>query len=406
MEQNFNDDTKTYDDSGTTTATETGAGENAADQNNAELQERMGGDNIPWYSPSEGKVVDINGEVIVDPETNKPFKSMDEFERWKATQNVNKSPATPEQKSPVTPMSKSFDSYMTPDGKLTPEQLIEISKGGLDYKYADDLVPKVTPLPNGQQPVQPVAPVDPVERVKAERIQLDSITIKPIQEIRDALIKQGGDINLVDQLLAPILQKQTAMVQSHYENEYQKAIEERLDSKYAPRLSQIDEKERNNASIANIEALARKYYPQGGKDALFALVNGYNETGADGKQTFVRGPSALVMDLLESIASDGKNHTTEKARNDSYAETFKKITADPAKARAFVDIAHFYWLGRKVQDAQGLSYQKGKAAAQQQDQLKQRTIKTKPASYAAPVTDEGDDKKMPSMLRMAMQAQR
>jgi hypothetical protein len=84
---------------------------------------------------------------------------------------------------------------------------------------------------------------------------------------------------------------------------------------------------------------------------------------------------------------------------------FKKVTADPAKAKALFDVAHYYWLGKQSHKAQALTFEKGKQAAQQQQTLKQRTIKTRPGTFSAPQTaDEYEG--MPSLLRAVLDGAR
>jgi hypothetical protein len=402
-------DTDVNPGSGADTATQTvdngGAGNATPDNgdNNAAIQQRMA-DDSPWYSPSEGKVVTVNGDVIVNPKTKQPFTSIEDFNRWDA---ANKAAITAKPKTEQgsqqqkQPMSTSFDALMTGGEQLTPERLQEFSKAGSDYKYNDGLIPALDP--NIPDATKDQAIVDPVERVKSERKNIETVAVQPIREIRDLLIKQGADIAAVDELLAPIMQKQAALVESHYTAAYEKALEERLDGKYGSRLSKIDEEKLNNASEANIDALARKYYPKGGKDALFSLINGHYEQGADGKRSFVRGPAAQVIDLLTSIAVDGKKFKTEQERSAAYANTFRRLTADPAKAGALVDIAHNYWLGKKSSEALSMVYKKGKESAQIQNLRAQRTFKTPPASYTPPKTDDEDGMpKKGTMMRSVM----
>ena len=371
--------------------------------NNAAIQDRMASDASPWYSPSEGKVVTVNGDVIIDPKTKQPFTSMEAFERWQSKQSAptsatQKTTQGNQQQQP--PLSTSFDSYITGGKPLTPEELQELSKPNSDYKYNDDLIPALDPNAAAQQEQ---APIDPVERVRAERKNIEAVAVQPIREIRDALIKQGGDPALVDQLLAPVMQKQNELVDSHFNSAYEKALEERLDGKYGSRLSRIDEEKLQNASETNIEALARKYYPKGGKDALFALINGHYEApGADGKKPFVRGPSSQVIDLITSVAMDGKKFKTEQERNAAYANTFRRLTADPVKARVLIDIAHNYWLGKKSSEAFKLAFNKGKESATIQQQRIKKTIKTQPASYQPPATGDDDGTRKSPFLSTVM----
>lgn len=156
-----------------------------------------------------------------------------------------------------------------------------------------------------------------------------------------------------------------------------------------------------NTSNANIEKFSRMYYPTDGKDAFFSLINGSYETGKDGKETFVRGPAADVVDLMVSVASDGKTFKSAEDRAQSYQNIFKKMTADPAKTKTLMNIAHYYYIGKKAGELQKMSYEKGKNVAMQNQQRVNKTIKTRPASYSQPVTSP-DDENMPSMMRTIM----
>lgn len=399
-------DTQDNSGSGAESATEVINSDNG--DTNAAIQDRMATDDNPWYSPSEGKVVTPEGEVVVDEKGNH-FASMDAFEKWNAAKTAA-STAKPKtepgaQTKQPEPLSTSFDSHISGGKELTPELLQEMSKAGSDYKYADDLIPKLDPTLATQQEQQVV---DPVERVKAERKNIEAVAIQPILDIRQLLIDQQADPATVDKLLAPIIQKQRAMVDTHYQASYEKALEERMDGKYGSKLSAVDAEKLQNASDANIEAMSRKYYPKGGKDAFYALINGnYGEPGADGKKPFVRGPAAQVIDLLASVALDGKKFKTEQERTSAYANTFRKITADPAKAKALFDIAHNYWLGKNTPNALKMVYNKGKQSAANDQQRVQKTIKTPPASFAPPATDSDDGMpKKGSMLRTVFDAAR
>jgi hypothetical protein len=369
--------------------------------NNAAIQDRMAGDDTPWFSHSTGKVVTPNGDIVLD-DHDRPFTSMDAFNRWQATKTADS--AKTEKKSVAQqpqqkPMSTSFDSYVSDNGNLTPEKIQELSNAGSDYVYKDELIPSLDPT-IASAPVQP--PVDPVERVKAERANIEAVAIKPLQEIHASLLAQGFDAATVDQFLAPIMQRQQSLVEAHYQSSYERALEERMEGKYGSKLSKIDEDKMMAASEANMEKLAQKYYPKGGKDALFSLISGHEETNANGKKTFVRGPSSRVLDLITSVALDGKKFRSEQERTAAYANIFRKMTADPAKAQALIDLAHNYWLGKKSAEISRLAYGKGKLSAQQQQQRAQKTIKTKPATYTPDASGDEDTKSMPSMLKTAL----
>jgi hypothetical protein len=377
------------------------AGTAAADGGdaNAQLQNRMAGDDTPWYSPSEGKVVTPDGQVLIDPATNQPFRSMAEFQAWQAKQ-APASTAKPKTGAAATqqkPMSRSFDSYVAPDG-MTTERLLDLSKAGMDFSYKNDLTPKVDPAMKG---TDAAAQIDPVERVRTERANIEAVTLAPLREIREALIKQGGNPQLVDQLLAPVLQKQQAMVDQHYQKALEDAMIQRAEGVFKPKLTQFEEQDQANHSKANINAIAQRYFPEGGQDAFFALINGHY----DEKNQFQRGPSAIVVDLLAKVATGGKAFKTDADRNASYTNMFRGITADPAQANALADIAYFYWLGRQSRAAQAMVFDKGKQAGAAGAQRVTRTVKTRPASFGAPRTDDDRTKGMPNMLKVALGAQ-
>jgi hypothetical protein len=356
----------------------------------AALQDRMAGDieDSPWYSPSEGKVVDKDGKVIVDPNTKQPYKSLDEYNKAQATATPKKEESK-ELPKPA-PMSRSFDGMV---GELTPERIVELSKAGGEYKYKDELVPPIDPNAGAATPEEN----DPVEAVNKEREILFGHMVNPIKEISQLLINQGADKGLVDQLLAPVIAKQNEAINKHYEAMYQKALEEKLGRPIQQKLTESEQKALKVASEANIEKLARAYYPNGGKDQFFALVNGHY--APDGK-TWVRGPSSEVLDLLVSVANSGKTFKTNEDRTASYLNTFQKLTANDASAKSLMNISHFYWLGRQAAGLQKMSFDKGKQSAQQQQQVRQRTVKTPPASYQAPSTqDEG----MPGILKSVLE---
>lgn len=360
----------------------------------AALQDRMAGDieDSPWYSPSEGKVVDKDGKVLVDPKTGKPYESM---EAYNAAQQPTAKPKTEEKPAPKpAPMSRSFDGIV---GELTPERIAELSKAGGEYKYADELVPKVDP----NDGAAPAEENDPVEAVNKEREILFGHMINPITEISQLLVNQGADKGLVDQLLAPVIAKQKEAIDKHYEQMFQKALEEKLGAPIRAKLTESEKQALKVSSEANIDKLARAYYPNEGKDAFFALINGHY--APDGK-TWVRGPSSEVLDLLVSVANNGKSYKTIEDRNAFVRDTFQKLTADESSAKSLMNIAHFYWLGRNAAKAQKMGFDKGKQSAAAQQQVRQKTMKTPPASFQSPAKDA--DEGMPSLLKSALNAMR
>jgi hypothetical protein len=384
-------------ETGDQTAAESGTGSH---DNFGAMQDRMAGDgkDSPWYSSSEGAVVDKDGDVLLNAKTGQPITSMDEYQKLVDQDKAAQTTAKPKTETPVQekPMSKSFNAYVSAGKDITPEKIQEMAKAGSDYKYNDDLIPKIETATT--QDKQPEKVVDPVEAVKEQRKQWEAIAVNPLKKVRDALLSQGADPALVDSaIIGPVMQEQMALVDRQYQTEYEKALRSSIEGKFNPTLSKIESDKLNNASNANIQALAAKYYPEGGKEAFFSLINGHY----DEKGTFVRGPAAQVVDLMSIIAMDGKSFKNEAERNTAYADTFRKITADPAKARALFDVAHYFWIGKQSIAAQNILFQKGKEAAQKETQRVQRTVKTKPASYQAPSTVE-DDENMPDILRASM----
>jgi hypothetical protein len=371
------------------TSTDVAVDSGSSDDSYGALQDRVAGDidNDPWYSASEGAVVDANGNAILDPKTGQPYTSLDEMKKGAAPVDTAK-PKT-EAKAEVKPMSRSFESIVSKAGEVTPENLLQLSKVATDYSYKDELVPKIDPATATKQE----APVDPIQQAKETRELHKQQLIGPLDKVKAALVAQGADEALVNQLLSPIVQEQMAKIEEYYQSSYEKALQERMESKFNPKITEIEEKKLSADSDANISSLASKYYPDGGKDAFFALVNGnYNDKGE-----FVRGPSAEVLDLFVSAANDGKVFASDTERNKSYRDFFLKTTADPVKAKALMNVAHYYWLGKNV----GKAFDKGKQTAVAENQRIQKTVKTRPASYAAPSTVD-DDEGMPQMLKYAM----
>ena len=367
------------------------------------LQDRMQGDDSPWYSASEGKVVDKDGEVLIDPKTNQPFRSMEDFERWQAknaqaTEQNTATPKTNTNTQTTAPVSKSFDALVGIDSGLTPEKLYAFGKVGSDYQYNDSLIPRIDPnvaQANGQQNL------DPIEQVRTMRSNIEASTVQPLRELRDVLIANGAPEGVTDQILAPFLKKQTDMVEKLYQDNLEKAMLEKMDGKYAPALNKFEQDKLTSEAFANTNALAQKYYPQGGKEAFFALINGHPT--ADGQ--FKRGESAPVLDLMAHLVNGDKAFPTEQARNESYKSMFEKTMANPEASKLLVDIAHYYWLGKQSHKSQAMVYEKGKAAAQKQQQTVQKTIRTKPGSFSAPA-DANDDEGMPSLLRDVISSRR
>ena len=372
--------------------------ENADDSAVAELQERMGDDtdDAPWYSASEGKVVTASGEVVKDDSGN----AYDSIEAYQAAQKATDTPAKPkteEAQQTKEPMSQSFDRMINGEGEMTTDKLFEMSKSSEDYKYGDELVLKIDPSTN----VQGGEEVDPVEAVKAEREILVGHMLNPINEIAEILVAQGADGPQVAQLLAPVLKKQNDAIAAHHEGALQKAMEAKIGGPVEAKLSAAERKQQGVDSKSNIERLAKMYYPEGGTDAFFALINGHYETNDKGQKEFVRGPAAEVLDLLSFAANNGQAHKTGEKRNSFVKNTFERMTANPDVARSFMNIAHFFWLGRQAKGLQQASFDKGQESAQQQANRVKQTVKTSPSTFNPP---SSDDEGMPAMLKTVMKS--
>jgi hypothetical protein len=266
--------------------------------------------------------------------------------------------------------------------------------------YNDALVPAVDSKQESGQS-QNSEPIDPVERVKQDRQNWEAIAVSPIVTIQSTLVQklidQGADPSyaqeFVNSVIAPELQKQQALVEGHYQESFENALQEKVTNPFTSKLSEYEQKEQQAASMNNIDQLSKQYYADGGKDAFFALINGYNDSS--GK--WVRGEAAHVVDMLVSASIGDKKFKSDAERSSTYADTFRKFTADPAKARALIDTAHYYYLGKNIDKAKQLAFKQGQQAVQQQQKLVQRTVRSKPASYSA----NQDSLEIPEILRMA-----
>jgi len=343
------------------------------------LQERMDSDDDPWYSPSEGAVVDRDGNVLVDEEGNS-FTSLDEYTA-KQTKEKAEEPKESEPEGPVDVTPDTFKEFTAPE-----------------YSYSDDLVPQIVETEEGTG----AEDFDPVEIAREEKDVLVGHMIDPINKIAEKMVSEGVPEGVVKSFLAPIIQEQEKKIEEHYGERYQTALEEKLGRGVQEKLTKQEEEARKNDSRNNISKLSRAYYPELGEKGFFSLVNGENTKSENGEDVFKRGPSAEVLDLLVSVANDGKSFKSEDERTKAYVDTFTKLTADEAKAKSLFNIAHFYWLGRKAVDLQKASYKKGIESAKEKTELKRRTVKTPPASYRAPSTESDNVPEMWKILTKNM----
>jgi hypothetical protein len=400
MEQDLDAAPDSPADGGTATATVDNSGSTGENNSFSELQDRMAGDDSPWYSPSSGAVVTKDGVVLVNPKTGEPYRSEDEYfahqKEIDAKKNTAKPKTLPVKPQPQKPMSKSFDFYVRgEESELSDEKLRELAKNGSDYQYRNDLVPKVAVAKQqSQQQSNTEQKIDPVEQVEKDHQVLIGLVVNPLREIREALIAQGANPQAVDEIFGDRLQKSVDLVEGEYKKAYRKAMQDSVSGPVNERLSLADQKEQQSIAEKNVTTLSQKYYPNGGIDQFYSLINGYK----DEKDQFVRGPAAQVVDLLVSIASEGKTFENEKERTKQYSDIFRKITADLPKAKALFDIAHNYYLGKQLNAAKNMLFSKGKEAALKDQQRIQKTIKTRPASYSAPQNVD-NEAGVPQLLR-------
>lgn len=360
-----------------------------ADDNFGAMQDRMDGDDSPWLSDSDGKVYDNDGNILADADGN-PFTSLEDYQAALGQQDTKKQTAKPEtnveqNQTKTFPDSQSFDRFAFGEEGVTADKIKQMAEVGSRYKYNDELVLDVDPAYKPEASTS----TDPVEALREEKKSWESIALGPIQKVKQALVDQQADPSLVDQILKPILEEQSQLINNLYQERYEKALEEKLLSKHGEKFSKIEQKELESASIGNIDRLAKMYYPEGGKDAFMALINGHNEKPGDAS-SFVRGPAAELIDFMVKIDNKGKKFGTEADRNAAYQSTFKNITADKDMANLLFNIAHYMWLGKKSGDVQSIGFNKGKQSAVQESSRRARTMKTRPQSAIAPAAADDD----------------
>jgi hypothetical protein len=368
------------------------------DSNYAAMQDRMAGDDSPWYSHSEGKVVDADGKVITDPATGDHFKSQEEFDQWQAKQQAA-STATPKTE-PVAdkPMARSFDRYLSEDGNVSADTLFGLSKVADQFNYNNELVPQVVETP-AQQQAQPETVLDPILQADAKKAELTKLHVDPIVGIFNDLIANGASEDVAKSICDKYYRSALAKVDGEYKQLYDKAMRDSIDAKTKPVLDQVAEKELMAKSESNVTKIANALYPKGGKDQFFSLINGhYDEKGA-----FQRGPSADVLDFAVALANEfankGEPFKSQDDRSKFMAKVFGVISSKENMLPNFARIAHFSYLGKNVNKA----FDKGKQSAAQDSQRIQRTVKTRPASFVPPNMDD-DDKGMPDLMRTVLRA--
>lgn len=354
---------------------EVDVGEGAPDTD-AQLQDRMAGDDQPWQSESDGKFYDNDSNVIIDPETDEPVRSPERLKELQQQEQAQQ--PKPEVKKPVEPFSQSFDSFAFGDTGVSVEKLDQLAERGRNYSYADELLPKTNTEDAGKAD-EPA--LDPVEVIRKEReVHLQFIT-QPFEKIREALVGHGAPPSAVEQIMRPIIDEHTKAAHDLYQERFENALLERSEKASTEKLSAIESKEREMNSKKYVSELSKQYFPEHGENAFFALINGHYEGEGDAKK-FVRGPASVVIDFLTAVSTDGKKFKSQEEVLSSYKDTFQKITSDPAKAKPLFDIAYHYYLGKKFGDAKKKVFEDGKKAAERGADRIQKTVKTRPSTFS------------------------
>lgn len=364
----LNDEVEIVDDQGNDSAV------NSDNQNDnfSDMQDRMSGDIEPWYSESVGKVVDQNGIELTDEKGN-TFNSMEKY--LESTKETEKSEKTTTESTD----KKEFHSFITDE--ITPEKFKALSEVGKDFKYSDELLPRIQTPVKGELPKP--AEMKPTVRVKAMYKNWNSISVDPLvgisQNMINTLVKNGADhsvaLNLVNSVIGPVLEKQKSTIENLYREEYEKAFEKEYEDKYNTAKSTGESKALQGASDENVMNLSKKYFGDYGKDALFSIINGYKSD-----KDFIRGPASHIMDLFTNIMNGDKQFSSQDDVNNAMKETFTKLTADSNKAAIFFDLIYNYYLGKNASKAQQTSYEDGKKAALADQQRIKQTIRKRPAS--------------------------
>lgn len=361
------------------------------------MQDRME-DDSPWYSESEGAVVDVDGNPLeID---GKRFKSVEEYEKALNPDNTENPGNEGVTDKGEKPKHKSFISL-----PITPETLQDLTRRG-DYKYNNELFPKVVEGINKNQP-EP-ANLDPVAKVKAMQRTWNSVAIDPIRNLagimEKELVAEGASpsvvAEIVNRVFSPILRKQSDTIENLYREEYEKAIEQRIEGKFGDKLSATERKEIETKSTDNVNRLSQKYFREHGNDALFSIINGYLENPED-KSSFVRGPGAHILDLFTKQLNGGKGYATQEEANKAQSDTFTKLTSDENDAKAFFDIIYHYYLGKNASKASGIQFEEGKKAAAKEQQRISKTTRKRP--QAGRSQQKGDPfEGYPSVIKTAL----
>lgn len=384
MDPEFNDDVDVIE-TDTPDTSDTPDTDNQ-DDNFSDMQDRMSGEIEPWFSDSVGRVVDGNGNPLKDDSGNE-FTSLEDYQN-----SITEKPEKNEE-----PEKVSFQQA------IEPSKFQELANVGKDFKYSDELLPKITQSDTRNNQVPPKAELEPLTQVKAMRKTWNTIAVDPIKTIAQGmvqeLVRQGADQtiseSIVNNVITPILSKQSEMVDNLYRDEYEKAIEKQFTTKHSDIENQNSIRELKASSDSNTDLLSKKYFGDGGKNSFFSIINGYTD-----KDKFVRGQASHVMDYFENILNKGKVYKSQDEVNKSMANTYTELTSDPTKAGIFFDLIYHYWLGKNAQPAQKLSFQKGKEAEKNNNTRIKKTVRQRPASIqnGQPDMFEG----MPKVIKAAL----
>lgn len=363
---------------------------------NYDIQDRMsdGIDDDYWYSSSEGAVVDKDGELLINEKTGQPFKSMDELKAFADSQKNAENPKTqnaqPQNKAQQAekPMAKSFESYMFKNGQPDPETLYKQSQFSEQFKYNDEFIPRIDQQVQAQEQNQPK--LTPIQEVESQRETLVNELVNPILSIRDSLVESGLSVEQANAAVSKTYHDQMAKIDQIYKEQQQNALQKMIEEKTNPVTAQAEQKELKAKSEANITNLSNQYFP-GGKDAFFALINGYN----DEKGNFVKGPASAILDFIVKVSAGDKKFGNHDEISKHYVDTFTKITADPAMAKMLIDMANRYYLGGNIKHI----HDAGKKIGISETKKAYKTFKTRPSSYQHSQPSSDDEEKLPEMLR-------
>ena len=369
------------------------------EDNYSEMQERMGGDVEPWYSSSVGQVVDVDGNPLTDEDGN-TFSSLEEY---KKSQTTAKQETT--QETQQTPVKKTFADFINQE--ITPERIKQLSEVGKSFQYNNEFLPKIKDVvPKAGMPKPDNVELDPITKVKSMNKTWHSIAVEPVKkamsDMYSVLVSEGAATDvanrIVNHVFDPIVSKQRDIIDGLYREEYEKALEQNLYSKFGDKLSNREQEKLELDSERNIDELSKQYFSDEGKDFFYGMINGYLKDPND-KNSFQRGPAAHLFDWISHLVNGGKEYASEKERNETMNNTLKKITADKTQANLLFDTMYYYWIGKNAAKAQEVSFNSGKDAAKKELHKQQKTVRQRPKA-APPQNNDMDG--YPEVLRSAL----